>query len=67
MKKVVVLEYKNEPEARLNPRIYKSVVELARKEGPAIGIGLNSLWNALSRGKGVYENRVCRIQYKQVQ
>lgn len=61
------MEYKNEPDTSLNPRIYKSVVELTRTEGRAIGIGLNSLWNALSRGKGVYENRVCRIQYKVVQ
>ncbi len=67
MKKVVVLEYKNEPESSLNPRIYKSVAELARQEGKRIGIGVNSLWNALSRGKGVYENRVCRIQYKSLQ
>ena len=67
MKKVVVLEYKNEPDSDRNPVVYRSVSELARKEGRRIGIGLNSLWNALSRGKGVYENRVCRIQYKLVQ
>lgn len=67
MKKVVVLEYKNEPDSDRNPVVYRSVSELARKEGRRIGIGLNSLWNALSRGKGAYENRVCRIQYKEVQ
>ena len=67
MKKVVVLEYKNEPDSDRNPVVYRSVSELARKEGRRIGIGLNSLWNALSRGKGVYENRVCRSQDKQVQ
>ena len=61
------MEYKNEPESSLNPRIFKSVVELVRQEGPSIGIGLHSLWNALSRGKGTYENRHCRIQYKDVQ
>lgn len=67
MKKVVVLEFKNEPESDRNPVVYRSVSELVRKEGRRIGIGLNSLWNALSRGKGVYENRVCRIQYKVIQ
>ena len=61
------MEYKNEPDSDRNPVVYRSVSELARKEGRRIGIGLNSLWNALSRGKGVYENRVCRIQYKLVQ
>lgn len=61
------MEYKNEPESSLNPRIYKSVVELVRKEGQCIGIGLQSLWNALSRGDGKYENRHCRIQYRQLQ
>lgn len=67
MKKVVVLEFKNEPDSDRNPVVYRSVSELARKEGQRIGIGLNSLWNALSRGKGVYENRLCRIQYKMIQ
>lgn len=66
MKRVVVLEYKEEPYDGFNPRVYKSVADLVRKEGKCIGIGLNSLWNALSRGKGMYENRLCRIQYKWV-
>ena len=66
MKKVVVLEFKDEQMAGSNPRIYKSVAELVRSEGRAIGIGLNSLWNAMSKGGGKYENRLCTIKYREV-
>lgn len=63
MKRVVLLEWKDGRQSQT----YRSVSALVRREGSGIGIGLGALWNALSKGGGVYENRVCRIQYKQMQ
>lgn len=64
MKRVVVLEWKdNRVPAR---QVYKSVSELVRKNGYSINIGLQALWNALSKGGGVYENKLCSIKYEEV-
>ena len=59
--RVVVLEKKDSNELTIS----KSVAGLLRKND--IGICLNALYNALSKGKGVYENKKVRIYYKHMQ
>ncbi|MBQ5478156.1 MAG: hypothetical protein IIT64_10205 [Bacteroidaceae bacterium] len=63
MKRVVLLEWKETNVAQ----VFKSVSDLVRHEGMAIGIGKGALWNALSKNGGKYENKVCRIQYKEIE
>ena len=42
--------------------VYSTVKELAQNnDKDAIGISLHSLWNALSKSGGAYENAKCRI------
>ena len=61
MKRVVTLTWKNEEQ---DVQVFKTVRELSRQHGNKIGITLGSLWNALSKRGGVYENSVCKIEYK---
>ena len=60
-KRIVVLAFKEDTEREY---IYPSVPELIREQGENIGITRNALWNALSKNNGVYENKVCRICYR---
>ena len=63
MKKVVVLYLKDTDEIKA----YKTCPELVldnKKE--TIGIGLGASWNALAKGKGVFENKKCRILYRNI-
>jgi hypothetical protein len=63
MKRVVILEMKAGP-PKMN--VYPNCPELVLDNGKQIGITLNSLWNALSKGKGIYENKKCKIYYKEL-
>lgn len=63
MKRVVILEMKTEPPKM---SVYPNCPELVLDNGKQIGVTLNSLWNALSKGKGIYENKKCKIYYKEL-
>ena len=60
-KRMVVLKFNNaEPEA------FRTCPELYLKYGKdKVGIGLNALWNALSKD-GVYQNKRCTISYQKI-
>lgn len=62
MKRVVILTWKDSEEMI----VFKSAADLIRKHGSDVGLCLESLWNAMSKGGGVYENKTCRIEYKDV-
>lgn len=62
-KRVVVLEYKKTQKTL----VYKTCVELAVKNPKSeIGVCLGSLWNALSKNKGVFENDLCKVYYRKI-
>lgn len=63
MKRVVVLELKNQTSIA----IYKSCTELVICNRDKIGICLGALWNALNKGNGFYENKKCKIYYRDIQ
>ena len=63
MKRVVILEMKTEPPEM---SVYPNCPELVLDNGRQIGVTLNSLWNALSKGKGIYKNKKCKIYYKEL-
>lgn len=59
MKRVVLLTWKDKSKGS---QIYKTATELVKKND--VGITLASLWNALARNGGRYENNICIIEYK---
>ena len=60
-KKIVVCEFKDDG----SYKTYRSCVELVETVSyERIGITVNSLWNALAKNGGVYENARCKIYYK---
>lgn len=62
-KRIVILEYKETQETRT----YNTCAELAIDNPRSkIGICLGSLWNALSKNNGVFENDKCRIYYRKI-
>lgn len=64
MRRVVVLEMKA---PKKSTRLYKSCPELVSHNKDDIGIGLGALWNALYKGHGFYENKKCKIYYKDIE
>lgn len=62
MKRVIILNWKD---GRAPISIYKNAVELV-KRNPTVGVCIGALWNALSKGNGRYENKVCIIERKEV-
>lgn len=45
-------------------KVYPSVKSLCQENGKdVIGIGLNALWNALSKRKGRFKNKKCTVNY----
>lgn len=45
-------------------KYYPSVSALCKENGKeTINIGLNALWNALSKNGGVFTNRFCSVKY----
>ena len=63
MKRVVIFSWKDDREPM---QVFRSAADLVRQHGKEIGICLEALWNALSKGKGVYENKKCRVEYKDI-
>lgn len=63
-KRVVVLELKKSKKTFT----YGTCAELAVNNSKSeIGISLCSLWNALSKNKGIFENDLCRIYYRKIE
>lgn len=47
-------------------RIFPTIVKMYAKLGEsAVGVTRNSLWNALSKQEGKYENKKVKIEYKE--
>lgn len=63
MKRVAILTWKDE-EGRVE--VYKTLADLVRKNREEVGICIGALWNAMSKGGGIYENKKCKIEYKEL-
>lgn len=64
LKKYILVRIKSTKEVRIFPTITKMYAMLGEE---AIGITKNSLWNALSRKDGEYENSKVKVAYKETQ
>ena len=62
-KRVVVLEFIN----KNSNYVYNTCPELVVAHGEKIGVTLNSLWNALAKNEGIYENKRCKIYYRKIE
>ncbi len=61
LKKYILVQIKTTGEVRIFPTITQMYTLLGEE---AIGITKNSLWNALSKKNGKYENSRVKVAYK---
>lgn len=62
-KRVVVLQFKPKKDVF----VYNTCLELVNANNKnKIGVSLNTLWNALAKNDGVYENNLCKIYYRKI-
>lgn len=66
MAKIAVIELKKDKGQPIIMQ-FPSVAKLARCCDKAeIGIAQQALWNALNKGNGKFENKKCKVYYKEV-
>lgn len=63
MKRVVILELKTNP---VKTGVYRSCMDLVLNNKEAVGICVGALWNALCKGGGYYENKRCKVYYRNI-
>lgn len=64
MRRVVVLEMKTTPP---QVEVFRTCTDMVSKYRDTLGVCIGALWNALSKGKGYYENKRCKVYYRSIE
>ncbi len=64
IKKVVLLTLKSTGEQQ----VYKTITDMYKDDAQErLAISMQAMYNALSKGNGIYENKIIKVEYKDIE